>query len=100
MMKFKSTTFFFFLIGVQAAILFGFLSFSKLSVDNSKYVEEQKIVQKFNITDFCLSTESRHTRHISQPELMAPFQDLPGFHDHFPSSSFFGPPDSSLWRQD
>jgi hypothetical protein len=42
----------------------------------------------FLLTDLCLSTESRHTRHLSQPELIAPFQDAPGYLDHFPSSTF------------
>lgn len=62
---------------------------------NTKVSKRQKSCQKtatrLLLTDFCLSTESRHTRHISMPELMAPFQDVPGFHEHFPSSSFFPP---------
>lgn len=49
------------------------------------------IASRFLLTDLCLSTESRHTRHLSQPELIAPFQDAPGFLDHFPSSTFIGP---------
>ena len=46
------------------------------------------IAYRFLLTDLCLSTESRHTRHLSQPELIAPFQDAPGYLDHFPSSTF------------
>ena len=46
------------------------------------------IASRFLLTDLCLSTESRHTRHLSQPELIAPFQDAPGYLDHFPSSTF------------
>ena len=46
------------------------------------------VASRFLLTDLCLSTESRHTRHLSQPELIAPFQDAPGYLDHFPSSTF------------
>ena len=50
------------------------------------------IASRFLLTDLCLSTESRHIRHLSQPELIAPFQDAPGFLDHFPSSTFIRAP--------
>ncbi len=53
------------------------------------YQAKQQLVQKFLISDYCLSTESRHTRHLSSPEWIAPFQDFPGYLEHFPSSSFF-----------
>ncbi|OJJ14739.1 hypothetical protein BKI52_41630 [marine bacterium AO1-C] len=55
------------------------------------YSQKQQVLQRFSLSDYCLSTESRHTRHINFPEVIAPFQDLPGYHDHFPSSSFFKP---------
>jgi len=55
------------------------------------YGQGRAIAARLLLTDFCFSTESRHTRHIALPELVAPFQDLPGFHDHFPSSSFYRP---------
>jgi len=96
----KSTIAFFVIICIQLCLLIGLLNMESESEYTNFIKTEKLIVQEYNLTDFCLSTESRHTRHISQPELMAPFQDLPGFHDHFPSSSFFGPPDTSLWRQD
>jgi hypothetical protein len=51
--------------------------------------DKQALFNRFVLSDFCFSTESRHTRNISQPEWIAPFQDLPGYYDHFPSSSFF-----------
>jgi hypothetical protein len=53
---------------------------------------ERSATQTLLLTDLCVCTESRHTRHISLPEPLAPFQDLPGFHDHFPSSTFLSPP--------
>ena len=53
------------------------------------YAQKRVTAKKLLLTDLCLSTESRHTRHLSTPEIIAPFQDLPGYHEHFPSSSFF-----------
>ncbi len=52
---------------------------------------KQALMRRFLLTDYCLSTESRHTRQLNFPELIAPFQDLPGGHEHFPSSSFLWP---------
>ena len=56
-----------------------------------------QVAARFLLTDLCLSTESRHTRNLSQIELIAPFQDAPGYHDHFPSSTFIAPPAPRLW---
>lgn len=52
------------------------------------YAEKRALAERFLLTDYCLSTESRHLRHIGMPEALAPFQDLPAYHEHFPSSSF------------
>ena len=52
---------------------------------------QRKIARSFLLTDYCFSTESRHIRHVSMPEWIAPFQDFPAYHEHFPSSSFFKP---------
>ena len=56
----------------------------------------KEVAQRLLITDLCLTTESRHTRNLSFPELIAPFQDLPGGLDHFPSSTFLQPPASTF----
>ncbi len=55
------------------------------------FAQKKQLVQSLLLTDYCLSTESRHTRHISMAEIIAPFQDLPAYLEHFPSSSFFAP---------
>jgi hypothetical protein len=60
----------------------------------STTLEERRAILRnrattYGLTDFCLSTESRHLRHVSQPEWIAPFQDFPAYQEHFPASSFF-----------
>lgn len=62
------------------------------SLNTPDYKIQKKIASKLHLTDLCLTTESRHTRNIAFPlELTAPFQDVPGFFDHFPSSTFIRP---------
>ncbi|MCU0447238.1 MAG: hypothetical protein MUE85_20270 [Microscillaceae bacterium] len=62
------------------------------STYQAQWQAKNALMKRFLLTDYCLSTESRHTRHLSMPEWIAPFQDLPGFYEHFPSSSFLVAP--------
>jgi len=50
------------------------------------------LVKELRLTDLCLFTEARYTRHPSMADLHAPFQDHPGALDHFPSGSLVSPP--------
>ena len=51
-----------------------------------------RMVADLGLTDLCLSTEARHTRHPSQADRNAAFQSHPLALDHFPSGSIIGPP--------
>jgi hypothetical protein len=50
------------------------------------------LVRELRLTDLCLFTEARYTRHPSQADLHTPFQDHPLALEHFPSGSLLGPP--------
>jgi hypothetical protein len=50
------------------------------------------VVKNLGLTDLCLSTEARYTRHLSQSDWHAAFQSHPLALDHFPSGSVLGPP--------
>ena len=54
---------------------------------------EQKagLVENLRLTDLCLFTEARYTRHLSQADLNTAFQDHPLSLEHFPSGSFTQP---------
>jgi hypothetical protein len=54
--------------------------------------EKAMLVNKLKLTDLCLFTEARYTRHLSQADLNTPFQDHPLSLEHFPSGSFTQPP--------
>ena len=46
------------------------------------------------ITDPCLFTEARYTRHLALADLHAPLQEHPLSLEHFPSGSLVRPPSS------
>lgn len=48
-------------------------------------------VRALELTDLCLFTEARYTRHLSQADLHTPFQDHPISFDHFPTGSLVAP---------
>jgi hypothetical protein len=50
------------------------------------------VVAKLELTDLCLFTEARYTRHLSQADLHSAFQDHPVALEHFPTGSIAGPP--------
>ena len=52
------------------------------------------VVANLELTDLCLFTEARYTRHLSQADLHSAFQDHPVSLEHFPAGSIAGPPAS------
>ncbi len=54
--------------------------------------EEAAMVRRWGLTDLCLFTEARYTRHPSQADLHTAFQDHPFSLEHFPSGSIITPP--------
>jgi hypothetical protein len=54
--------------------------------------EQAALVRAYGLTDLCLFTEARYTRHPSQADLHTAFQDHPLSLEHFPSGSLLPPP--------
>lgn len=48
-------------------------------------------LQRLQVTDLCLTTEARYTRHPAMADRHAPFQDHPAALEHFPSGSLILP---------
>jgi hypothetical protein len=49
-------------------------------------------VKQLELTDLCLFTDARYTRHPSMADMHSAFQDLPMAFEHFPSGSLIAPP--------
>ena len=56
-------------------------------LDEGVVRRRRAIVNTLTLTDLCLSTETRSTRHPSLADLHTPFQDHPLALDRFPSGS-------------
>ncbi|HLO79016.1 MAG TPA: hypothetical protein VK196_21380 [Magnetospirillum sp.] len=52
---------------------------------------QAELVERLGLTDLALFTEARYTRHPSQADHNAPFQDHPLALEHFPSGSVLPP---------
>jgi len=54
-------------------------------------VVEMAQVRNLHVTDLCLATEARYTRHPAMADRHAPFQEHPLALEHFPSGSLILP---------
>jgi hypothetical protein len=61
-------------------------------LDREVVRERCAIVKVLALTDLCLFTEARYTRHPSMSDLHSPFQDHPLALDHFPSGAIMAVP--------
>ncbi len=89
----KSSIFLAFLLVNTLALCLVFVeAHFRRSDDMRRLRQEIKVVESLQLTDLCLATEARHTRHPSQADRHSPFQSHPGALDHFPSGSIILPP--------
>jgi hypothetical protein len=50
------------------------------------------LVRRLGLTDVCVFTDARYTRHLSQADRFSAFQDHPFALEHFPSGSLVTSP--------
>lgn len=62
------------------------------SMASGGLAERAGMVRSLKLTDLCLFTEARYTRHPAMADRFAPFQDHPSAMEHFPSGSLVSPP--------
>ena len=55
-------------------------------------MEKSEIVKRLELTDLCLFTDARYTRHPAMADMNSAFQDMPMAFEHFPSGSLMTPP--------
>jgi hypothetical protein len=89
----RRSSLFFMYLGIQTALLAA--AFTHAAYQRgwraSDIAETSAMVRRLELTDLCLFTEARYTRHPSQADMHAPFQDHPMSLEHFPSGSLLGP---------
>ena len=61
-------------------------------------LSQAKLAKRLGLTDICLFTEARYTRHLSQADRHSAFQEYPGAFEHFPSGSLVSPPERAKHR--
>ncbi len=82
---------------VVLSLLIGHACFSE-KFQRENLQEKSSLVKILKLTDLCLFTEARYTRHLSQADLNTAFQDYPLSLEHFPSGSFTQPPERNADR--
>ena len=89
----KSDSYFVF-TGILLVLLgFMFVHASLQQGMNGPFLREKgEWVKRLELTDLCLFTDARYTRHPSMADLNTPFQDYPLSFEHFPSGSMINPP--------
>jgi hypothetical protein len=89
----ESSVFFLFIALCLAFLLLLFAHASwRKKADLGIYEEKREIVKALGLTDLCLFTEARYSRHPAVADRFTPFQDHPLSLEHFPSASILLPP--------
>lgn len=92
----------FFLCGTLAlliiAILAGHAALASRTATAAD-AERLQLARRLMLTDLCLFTEARYTRHPAMADLHSPFQDAPASFDYFPSGSLLMPAKRIKQRQ-
>lgn len=83
---------------VQLIVLIGLVFQSRVHLKTRVALElpqQRELVRRLGLTDLAIWTEARYTRHPSQADFFAPFQDGPSSLEHFPAGSVVSSPDRS-----
>jgi hypothetical protein len=84
----KSDLFFIYLLaGMLLVGLMFFHAKVRVFLDMPLLNQRAEIVRMLGLTDLCLFTEARYTRHPSMADQTTPFQDHPMSLEHFPSGA-------------
>jgi hypothetical protein len=93
MLERKSDLFFSALVAGALLICLMFIDAAISQRLDRKFVQERReVVRVLTLTDLCLFTEARYTRHPSMADLHTPFQDHPLALEHFPSGAIMAVP--------
>lgn len=88
--------------GILLALFVGLFVHAAVAVRNAapRLEASRSLVGRHGLTDLCLFTDARYTRHPSMADLNTAFQDYPMSFEHFPSGSLVPPPPHLMVRTD
>ena len=66
---------------------------ARVSRAGARTASNLELVRRLKLSDLCLFTEARYTRHPAMADRHAAFQDHPMALEHFPSGSLMSAPD-------
>lgn len=94
MVSMRKANIFFIYLAANLALAFTLFLHSRFAVKDAVpgFALKSEMVKRLGLTDLCLFTEARYTRHLSQTDSNTPFQDHPMSLEHFPSGSLVEPP--------
>lgn len=78
-------------LGIAALAATAVVSSARVAADRPAAERRTELVARLGLTDLALFTEARYTRHPSQADRHAAFQDHPFAFEHFPSGSVLPP---------
>ncbi len=90
----KRSAIFLTIVGALAALgLLAGLDTQRRQADAAARLSANRALGRwFGLTDLCLFTDARYTRHPSLADPHSPFQDAPLALEHFPSGALLPPP--------
>lgn len=90
----RPSTRFFALLAVLSALALGAVLHARhgKAAGRAALAEGARLVRTAGLTDLCLFPEANYTRHLSQADRHAPFQDGPLSLEKFPAGSLTRPP--------
>jgi hypothetical protein len=77
---------------VALGLLAGLDAARRRSGAEARFAANRPLARWLGVTDLCLFTDARYTRHPSLADRHSPFQDSPLAMEHFPSGSLHFPP--------
>jgi hypothetical protein len=91
MRKFHLFSAFIIVGAILVGLMFGHAALRQNSAE-STFRAKSEMVKKLGLTDLCLFTDARYSRHPSMADIHTPFQDYPTSLEHFPSGSILSLP--------
>ena len=90
----RKSTVLFITQGVLLALVLALFVHAAVATRNaaSRLEASLSMVARLGLTDLCLFTDARYSRHPSMADLNTAFQDYPMSFEHFPSGSLVPPP--------